>query len=219
MAAATSPGARDESSHPWTSPPQDSWGYELSNESQGRLAWIKDGVTSEGPTFLFDSPSLCRMSAPVLSASGHRVLGSVRCSDGTAYLFGETWAWRGPGAIADLPAVALNESGSLGLAAWTEGSGQGGALSHSDGGARLVKSQLPRAVKSQSHERAPLGESDTLGLRRSPLSARKPKARTQRAFVRPIVTPPAKAPPREAERAREALLPRHGESPATRQAR
>jgi len=96
------------------------WGYRLANASAVRLAWIKNWVSNEGITVPLETPSLCRVSAPALSASGHRLIASAHCSDGRAYLLAPNWQLSLSDWAADLPKIALSDSGNQGFVAWTE---------------------------------------------------------------------------------------------------
>lgn len=94
------------------------WGYRFSDANHVRLAWIKDGRLVEGITHALESPPLCRLSEPALSASGDRVLVSALCSDFTAYVMGANWIMKLPGTSLGLPTFALSDSGDLALVAW-----------------------------------------------------------------------------------------------------
>lgn len=97
------------------------WGYRFfAREAQVRLAWIKNWRASEGVTYTLETRSLCRVSAPVVSASGHRVIATAHCADGGAYLLGTNWLLKLSESATDLPALALSDPGDKGLIAWTE---------------------------------------------------------------------------------------------------
>ena len=97
------------------------WGYRFfAEESQVRLAWIKNGRVNDGVTYTLETRSLCRVSAPAVSASGHRVIATAHCSDGGAYLVGTSWLVKLTESALDLPVFALSDPGDIGLVAWTE---------------------------------------------------------------------------------------------------
>lgn len=104
------------------------WGYLPSTQaspagSHARMAWIKDNLLIEGTTHDFLTTSSCRIGPPSLAGSGEQVIASAHCSDGSGFLFGLDWLVRLPGKVAGLPAVAIDESGAVALAAWTERDG------------------------------------------------------------------------------------------------
>lgn len=102
------------------------WGHlssAVSPNAHARLAVVKDHVLWEGTVHDFGTTSACRVSAPLISASGTQVLASAQCPDGRALLFGASWILRLPGKAIGLPAFALDASGTIGLVAWPTISG------------------------------------------------------------------------------------------------
>lgn len=102
------------------------WAQRFPHKSQVRFAVIQDGLLFEKSSFDLPTEASCRVSSPMFAQRALRFLASAHCSDGSAYLFGMDWFWPLPGKVASLPAVAINEDGSIGLALWTEEDGQNG---------------------------------------------------------------------------------------------
>lgn len=96
------------------------WSDYVSYTTPARIAVVQDGTLIDAVEHSFNTRQTCDLSAPSLSAKGNRVIGSARCSDGSAYLFGVGWLVRLSGEAKDLPVVAVDESGKVGLVAWTE---------------------------------------------------------------------------------------------------
>lgn len=103
------------------------WAERFPSKTEVHIAMLGDGLLSERAVHELETDAPCRVNTPALAESSERLIASAHCSDGRAYLFGMTWAWRLPDRVAGLPAIALNENGTLGFAVWTEDAGQAGA--------------------------------------------------------------------------------------------
>ncbi len=102
------------------------WAERFPSKTEVHIAMLENGLLSEKAVHGLETDAPCRVSTPALAESFERLIASAHCSDGSAYLFGVNWAWRLPDRVAGLPAIALNENGSLGFAVWTEDAGQAG---------------------------------------------------------------------------------------------